>query len=173
MRDIGKMEPPADFPYEALMKKGRTVHRGDYFAAVHPKMDLGKRAKIFAPFAALKGFEEEVESKEVRYETKRELDTEELEDLNEKLQHLQELTYNTHEARKNCVRADIECFVPCNAETNQAYQNEGSYQVISGMVWQVDKTEQRIRIDDRYIAFEDIYRIEFGKGNEHGHKAIR
>ena len=38
----------------------------DEFWCRHPPMDLGKRAKIFAPFAALKGFDKEIRAAERR-----------------------------------------------------------------------------------------------------------
>ena len=41
------------------------------------KMDVGHRAKQFAPFAALRGFEETVRKKESIYENKKELSEEE------------------------------------------------------------------------------------------------
>lgn len=40
------------------------------------KMDVGHRAKQFAPFAALRGFEESVRKKEILYEPRKELSEE-------------------------------------------------------------------------------------------------
>ncbi len=54
---IGVMAMPADFKYRAVFMKGRPQHDGcDPFSLKHPKMDTGRRAKIFAPFDALRGF---------------------------------------------------------------------------------------------------------------------
>ena len=54
---IGVMPMPADFKYLDVLMKGRPIHRKtDVFYARHPNMDVGKRAKIFAPFDALRGF---------------------------------------------------------------------------------------------------------------------
>ena len=50
------------FDYSALLQKQRPTHRGDAFYVRHPPMPREKRAKIFAPFAALKGFEEAIEN---------------------------------------------------------------------------------------------------------------
>ena len=47
--------------YKDIIDKKRPVHDGDEFEARHPKMPREARAKIFAPFAALKGFEEAIE----------------------------------------------------------------------------------------------------------------
>ena len=50
---------PADFGYREVFLRGKPKHeRLDPFSVRHPKMDVGHRAKIFAPFDALKGFDE-------------------------------------------------------------------------------------------------------------------
>ena len=40
--------------YSDIMDKNRPEHIDDVFSRRHPKMQTGDRAKIFAPFAALK-----------------------------------------------------------------------------------------------------------------------
>ena len=40
----------------------------DSFSIKHPAMDLGRRAKIFSPFDALKGFSDELVKSEQRNE---------------------------------------------------------------------------------------------------------
>ena len=83
---IGYMQMPADFIYKDVFLKGKPVHqRFDRFRLRHPTMDCGRRAKIFAPFDALAGFNEAVAAKEVLYEFRRELDDGEKEELNRKL----------------------------------------------------------------------------------------
>ncbi len=47
--------------YERLKDRERPVHEGDDFAIRHPKMPLDKRAKIFQPFDALRGFSAELD----------------------------------------------------------------------------------------------------------------
>ena len=47
--------------YKDIIDKQRPVHDGDEFEAHHPKMSIENRAKIFAPFAALKGYEEAID----------------------------------------------------------------------------------------------------------------
>ena len=51
-------------------------------------MDVGHRAKQFAPFAALRGFEESVRKKEILYEPRKELSEEKKQELDRKLQYL-------------------------------------------------------------------------------------
>ena len=61
MSRIGEMNMPAGFRYKDVFEKGKPQHdRFDSFSIRHPRMDVGKRAKIFAPFDALKGFDEAV-----------------------------------------------------------------------------------------------------------------
>jgi hypothetical protein len=47
--------------YKDIIDKQRPVLDGDKFEARHPKMSIENRAKIFAPFAALKGYDEAID----------------------------------------------------------------------------------------------------------------
>ncbi len=49
------------YKYNDIIDKNRPVHDGDAFEARHPHMSREARAKIFAPFAALKGYEEAID----------------------------------------------------------------------------------------------------------------
>lgn len=55
----------------------------------HPRMTLQNRAKIFSPFAALRGYDEQLAEEKQRTErvTKRILTEEEMSDLSDKLNH--------------------------------------------------------------------------------------
>ena len=56
---------PPDFKYKDVFKKGRpTHHEWDNFRRKHPPMPASRWAKIFAPFDALKGFDEAIKSQE-------------------------------------------------------------------------------------------------------------
>ena len=58
---IGAMPVPPDFRHGELMRRGRPRHgAGDEFRLRHPAMDVGHRAKIFAPFDALAGFRDAI-----------------------------------------------------------------------------------------------------------------
>ena len=55
---------PSDFKYTEVLKEGKPVHvKYDNFYLKHPPMELSRRAKIFAPFDALKGFRDAIEEK--------------------------------------------------------------------------------------------------------------
>lgn len=56
--------------YRKVLEKGKPQHKPyDDFYMKHPPMDLSRRAKIFSPFDALKGFDEEIASTELNFET--------------------------------------------------------------------------------------------------------
>ena len=86
----------------------------------HPMMDTGHRAKIFAPFDALRGFNLAIMSKEVPYVPKRILEEEEQEELNRRLTILHNLTFNGRIARANKPVAEVTYFVPCADRNHEA-----------------------------------------------------
>ena len=104
MATIGDFPMPEDFRYKDVLLKGKPQHsKTDTFRLRHPSMDVRKRAKIFAPFDALKGYNEAVAAKNVLYEDKRELNEEDQDELNRRLGILHNLTYNSRMARANNV----------------------------------------------------------------------
>ena len=55
---LGYMPEPKNFKYKEVMAHGKPQHEMfDPFRLKHPSMPLQKRAKIFAPFDALRGFD--------------------------------------------------------------------------------------------------------------------
>ena len=63
---------PENFRYKEALLKGPPQHEPyDDFRIKHPPMPLSKRAKIFSPFAALRGFDREIVAKQVEYEEQR------------------------------------------------------------------------------------------------------
>ena len=63
----GYMPMPAAFVYRSVFLHGRPRHRKyDAFWIKHPPMDPGRRAKIFAPFDALRGFTDLIREKDAR-----------------------------------------------------------------------------------------------------------
>ena len=62
MGTIGYMPMPISFRYKTLFLMGRPRHeKYDDFWRKHPPMDHVHRAKIFAPFDALAGFDDIIE----------------------------------------------------------------------------------------------------------------
>ena len=162
MYTIGAMAMPADFKYREVFLRGRPQHdRCDRFSIRHPKMNVGKRAKIFAPFDALAGFSEAVAAKDVKYVERIELCDEDRTELNRRLDILRNLTYTGRMARANRVTVRVTYFVPCADKHHEAYAQRGQYRTIEGICWNVDPDgTQIIRIGNTRIAFADILRIE-------------
>lgn len=162
MYEIGIMPMPAGFKYREVFLKGKPRHdRYDPFRIRHPKMDTGHRAKIFAPFDALKGFNEAVSAKDVIYEAQRELSQEDSEELSRRLTILHNLTYNSRMARANHVQVTVTYYEPCADENHEAYGLRGQYRTITGICWNVDAEVNRtITVDRQKLSLDDIIRID-------------
>ncbi len=159
------MEQSAENKYRYAFERCRPQHKPcDEFSIRHPKMQLGQRAKIFAPFSALKGFEEAIDEKLVRYVDKRELTDEEQEALNKTLTELYVKTKNRRLAQVNHVTVTVTCYVPCQDENQEAYGLRGTYETLRGVVWKVDPVlSKTLRIGDTAIEFSDIADIRIEK----------
>ena len=132
----------------------------DDFSVRHPKMPLERRAKIFSPFDALRGFNLAIEDKLRLYVDKRELSEEEQQRLNEALTRLCALTRSRKMTRDRPVRATVTFFVPCQDENCGAYGCRGSYETVCGTVRKVDPLLTRtILIVDRTVDFPDLAEI--------------
>ena len=152
------MKDPVEHKYREAFARGRPQHATcDEFSLRHPKMPLGQRAKIFAPFAALTGFEERIEAKLERYVEKRELNEEEQADLDCTLTSLYE---QTRRAGSTPVYAAVTYFLPCPDEQHEAYGLRGSYETVTGRVWRVDPVlSQTLQVCDIRIEFSDLAAI--------------
>ena len=161
---IGYMQPPTDFKYADVIRRGKPVHAvNDSFAVKHPAMALGKRAKIFSPFDALKGFTEAVEAKDELYVERVELSDDECAALNQIIGELQKLVCNGSAARENNVTVTVTHFVPCVDEHNDAYGHRGQYVETTGVVSCIDPVVKRtITVDGKRIRFEDVIKIGYG-----------
>ena len=143
---------PAGFKYKAAFIAGRPRHRDDHFSFLHPKMDRGRRAKLFAPFDALDGYSESIDSKNIEEYDRRELDR--------RIRILHELTYNGRMARTNRVQVSVRYYVPCTDENNFAFQLRGQYRIVSGICRKVDHdVTNSITIDAAVIPLTDVIEI--------------
>lgn len=81
---------PKDKPYKNIMDKQRPTHDNDAFSVRHPKMSIKKRAKLFSPFDALRGFNAEIDiaKDSSSFIHKPTLDEDEKEKLNRQLMQL-------------------------------------------------------------------------------------
>lgn len=140
--------------YERLAEQGPPVHDGDYFSLRHPPMKAGKRAKIFAPFAALRGFDAEVLARDEIYSVRPERDAECMQKLDHDLKFLQE---------RIRFHPDIEvrCFQPCDDPDHEAYMRLGRIETVAGPLQEIDLMRQYLRIAGLKISFCDLLEIHF------------
>ena len=166
MGSLGAMAMPADFRYREVFLRGRPRHApGERFSLRHPKMDVGKRAKIFAPFDALTGFGDALASKDVPYEERWEPGEEEARELDRRLRILAELTRNAAAARRNRVHVTVTWYVPCADEDHDAWGHRGRYRCVTGICRGVDALRERmLLLDTERIPLDDIREIESADG---------
>ena len=163
---IGSMEMPADFKYRDIYLHGRPRHQKyDAFWRKHPPMPVSKRAKIFAPFDALAGFNQCIENKRVLYTTKKDLSDSEKAGLNSCLTELAACIRNGRARTRNRPAATIEYFCPCRDENSEWYGKGGTYETISGEIMRIDgEISRTIRIrsdsEEMVLRFEDISGIQ-------------
>ena len=137
---------PANFRYREVALRGRPQHEGwDAFSIKHPPMPASRRAKIFSPFDALKGFSEAISSKEVQYVYRIELDADAEAELSRKLEILHNLTWNGRMARANRVIASVKYFVPCQDVNNFAFANAGLYETVKNESYCAENAKVLIR----------------------------
>ena len=124
-------------------------------------MECRKRAKIFSPFAALKGFEEAVAAQEILYIDRPELSDEDREEIGRRLHILCSLTRSSRVARENQVKVQIAYFVSCADPNHPAYRHGGQRVTLKGICSGVDASVSRsITVDGKVIRFRDILAID-------------
>lgn len=136
--------------YSDIRGLQRPTHSGDLFSRRHPKMARLNRAKLFAPFAALSGFESAVRAKEVPYVPRRLLDAEAQRELNRALNRLRAA------AGRDGPRARVEYFEVCADANHEAFGRDGLYRAITGVVQRVDPAGQVLVVGGRAIPFADL-----------------
>lgn len=100
------------------------------------KMPLEQRAKVFLPFAALKGYNELVKEKEIVKEDKKILSEDELEYLSFQINKIQ---------KGQIIKIK--------------YYNDGGYVILEGMVSKIDEIYRKIYIVKQEINLDDISNI--------------
>ena len=151
---------PAGFKYKSAFIAGRPHHRDDHFSFLHPKMDRGRRAKLFAPFDALDGYSESIDSKNIEYIERIDLEEDDRRELDRRIRILHELTYNGRMARTNRVQVSVRYYVPCTDENNFAFRLRGQYRIVSGICRKVDHdVTNSITIDETVIPLTDVIEI--------------
>ena len=157
---IGDMKMPADFPYRSVFLHGKPQHeKYDDFRLRHPQMDVTHRAKIFAPFAALAGYDDCIAAQQVGYIGRRYLSEEVREKLDRKLSVLHNLTYNGKKTRRNRPLVTVTWWAPCEDPDNSAYGTGGLCQTVTGICEKVDEIAGTITIEGMVLPVSDIVQI--------------
>jgi hypothetical protein len=117
----------------------------------HPRMTIEDRAKIFAPFAALKGYEEAIAAKQKIVVPRIELSEESKEYLDLQLGKIERmLMIGQHPV--------ITVVYFQNDKTSN--KEGGEYIRFTGMVARFDLTSRTLQIIEKRLRLEDIFRIE-------------
>lgn len=149
------------FEYADIINRVRPIHRADKFSYKHPRMSSERRAKIFAPFAALSGYDDALADKEGIYDIKRALTDDECFDLDCKIAAIYEKCSNSILARENGVEVRILYFEPFDEE-----KLRGRYKELSGLVTKVRPDKEIIMVLNREISLRSIYRLDIIKMND-------
>lgn len=117
----------------------------------HPRMRIEDRAKIFIPFAALKGYEEAIAAKKRIVVPRKELSEESKEYLDSQLRELELLLTNGQHPIITIV------YFQKDKDNSEA---GGEYIQFTGMVAKIDRTSRILQIVDKRLCLDDIYGIE-------------
>lgn len=117
-------------------------------------MEVADRAKIFMPFAALKGYDEAVDDKKKLYTIRMELTEERKEELDRKIYILKEGLMKGEK-----IEVAIKYFIKDESASIEKKEEVGKYIDIIGKVAKIDEFKKRIKIMDQYISIENIFEI--------------
>ena len=121
-----------------------------------PSMPIADRAKIFMPFAALKGYEEAIEEKQKVTTTRVELSEEKKEELDERLRELSEML-----ASGSQPEVTVRYFVKDEKVSLEEKMELGDYAYLTDIVVKVDSFSEQIKMREQSIALSDILDIKF------------
>ena len=119
-----------------------------HVSKTHPHMSLADRAAQFSPFAALTGYEEAIKEAGRIVDEKIELSEEEKEEINRKLNYL-------NEHKKENTQITITYFL------KDMKKNGGSYRQITSNLKRLDEIEKTILLaDNTILRIDDIRKIQ-------------
>ena len=113
-----------------------------------PRMSNYDRAAQFSPFAALKGYEEEIDEAARLTDAKIELDGAQIDELNEKLLLLREQLDQKPAVKITYFKPDVK-------------KSGGAYLVVNGNLKKIDAYNRKLILaGGQAVLFDDIYSIE-------------
>ena len=152
--------------YSDIIGRERPVHKNDGFDIRHPKMRRQLRAKQFAPFDALAGFQETVEEHQTVTVRPILLSKGEREGINETLLQIQERFLAWKRDRKRGVPENTPVRVSVTffkrdrrQESIHADGIRGDTVRLVGNVTAFDAVSQVLRVSNVLVPFSDIYEI--------------
>jgi hypothetical protein len=116
----------------------------------YPRMQMEDRAKIFMPFAALKGYEEAIAAKQKIVVPRIELSEETKEYLDLQLTELERLL-----TKGQPPMITVVYFQKGKVDN----EDGGEYILFTGLVAKLDRTSRILQIVDKRLHLDDIYRI--------------
>ena len=118
----------------------------------HPRMSIQNRAKIFSPFAALRGYDEQLAEEKQRTErvTKRILTEEEMSELSDKLMQV-----------TKGMTITVRYFVEDTAQPE--ILAVGNYVTLTGKVESIDPVFRTLQIAKEVVPFENLVEVS-GEG---------
>ena len=132
--------------YKDIIDKERPVHDNDQFSADHPKMDLMERAKIFAPFSALRGLNKSLSARIKVSAPTNDLTPEREEEINQLLYSLN--------------HGDVVTIIYRLPYLDENGKGCFNYEQITGAVGKIKKEEGYILIINERIPLNSIYDIK-------------
>ena len=144
----GEISSSVNQPYERILHAERPVHLQDAFSAKHPPMPREKRAKLFAAFDALSGYDEAIAAQEIVYENRSELGETMQEDLNIKLRRLREALHIAQQKNKyrgGCQSAANHRLPEVSItyfEEASGQNGRGHYREVTGIVCKMNSSNQ-------------------------------
>lgn len=115
----------------------------------HPRMSLQNRAKIFSPFAALRGYDEQLDEEKQRSRRvpKRTLTEEEITALSDKLMQVTKgMTITVQYFKEDAAHPEI--------------PPVGEYQTLTGPVDAIDPVYRTLRLAGVTVHFEDLLALQ-------------
>ena len=143
--------------YDDIIHMQRPVHDGDDFSRRHPPMPVEDRAKIFMPFAALKGYGETVAKERITYDREQQVSEEMMAELNAKLQALKK---RLEEGEAPRVTVDFFERAEHGNGHNPLTDGEGHYRRMTGEVRSIDTYLLRLLVEETWIDFHALRRLQ-------------
>ena len=151
--------------YAAIIHTPRPVHRQDEFAFRHPPMERRKRAKLFAAFDALAGYDEALAEQEVIYVEREAPDEAKLAELDKKLNQLWQAYRESRSGVKYMGGSELPARFEAPVVTVRYFEEasehdgRGLYRTVTGRVRKLDLQHRCILLEEIDTATHNDARL--------------